>query len=159
MYPVWPIIKVERLIASLQKPEPDIEVVALAYAVAAATLAQIKPEKASQPDAVTAEMLEAQCQRARAKMNPGDPPTITTLRVAFFLHKFYENQTAGGLQSVLYMREALTISQILGLHRESYYVNVYPKEQQIRRRTLWLLFVAERYGYCESHTSMLLHLY
>src|ERR1700744_2444486 len=66
MYPVWPIIKVERLVAALQKPSPDIEVFALAYAVAAATIAQIGPSDASQPGTVTAEMMEARCQYAKA---------------------------------------------------------------------------------------------
>ena len=145
MYPVWPIIDVEQLVASLRKPDPDIEVFTLAYAVAAATIAQIKPDPSSRPDNVTAEMMESRCQHARTKCKKGVPPNITTLRIAFFLHIFYENQIPGGLQSILYMREAITISQMLGLHRESYYANVVPEEQQIRRRTFWLLFVTERY--------------
>jgi hypothetical protein len=143
MYPVWPIIQVERLVASLQKPNPDIEAFALAYAVAAGTIAQIKPAPSSRPDNVTAEMMEARCQHARTKCTK--VPNITTLGIAFFLHIYYENQTPGGLQSILYIREAITISQMLGLHRESYYANVAPEEQQIRRRTFWLLFVTERY--------------
>ena len=145
MYPVWPIIKVERLVASLQKPDLDIEVFALAYAVAAATIAQIKPAPSSRPDNVTAEMMESRCQHARTKCKRSESPNITTLGIAFFLHIYYENQTPGGLRSILYLREAITISQMLGLHRESYYANVAPEEQQIRRRTFWLLFVTERY--------------
>ena len=144
MYPVWPIIKVERLIAALQKTEPDIEVFALAYAVAAATIAQIKTDPSPQPGAVTAQMMEARCQQARARIDPGATPTITTLRVAFFLHAYYENLSPGGLQSVLYLREAITISQMLDLHHESYYARVPVEEQQIRRRTFWLLFITER---------------
>ena len=145
MYPVWPIIKIERLVASLQGPDPDIEVFALAYAVAAATIAQIKPAPSSRPDNVTAEMMESRCQHARRRCNKSAAPNITTLRISFFLHIYYENQLPGGLQSILYLREAITMSQMLGLHRESYYVNVAQAEQQIRRRTFWLLFVTERY--------------
>jgi hypothetical protein len=145
MYPVWPIIKVERLVAALQKPDPDIEVFALAYAVAAATIAQIKPAASSRPDNVTAQMMESRCQHARTRCSKSAAPNITTLRIAFFLHIYYENQMPGGLQSILYLREAITMSQMIGLHRESYYVNVALEEQQIRRRTLWLLFVTERY--------------
>ena len=105
MYPVWPIIKVERLIAALQKPDPDIEVLALAYAVAAATIAQIKPAPSSRPDNVTAEMMELRCQNARTRCNKREAPNITTLRISFFLHIYYENQMPGGLQSILYLRE------------------------------------------------------
>ena len=144
MYAVWPIIKVERLVAALQKPRPDIEVFALAYAVAAATIAQIKPKESSMPGTITAEMMEAQCQYAKAKRDASAPPNLTTVRIAFFLHIYYENQNPGGLQSILYLREAISIAQVLGLHRESYYKNVIREEQQIRRRTLWLLFVTER---------------
>jgi Fungal specific transcription factor domain len=145
MYPVWPIIKVERLVASLQRFQPDsIEVFALAYAVAAATIAQIKTKESSQPGAVTAEMMEAQCQYAKAKSDPTEPPNVTTVRTAFFLHVYYENQAPGGLKSTLYLREAITMAHMMGLHRESYYKNVAVEEQQIRRRTLWLLFVTER---------------
>lgn len=144
MYPVWPIIKVERLVAALQKPQPDIEVFAMAYAVAAATIAQIKPPTNSQPDAATAEFMEAQCQYAKARRDTSQPPNVTTIRIAFFLHVYYENQEPGGLKSILYLREAISIAHVIGLHRESYYTKVEPEEQQIRRRTLWLLFVTER---------------
>jgi hypothetical protein len=144
MYPVWPIIKVERLVAALQKPQPDIEVFAMAYAVAAATIAQIKPASDSNPGAVTAEFMEAQCQYAKARRDASQPPNVTTVRIAFFLHVYYENQEPGGLKSILYLREAISIAHLMGLHRESYYTMVEPEEQQIRRRTLWLLFVTER---------------
>ena len=145
MYPVWPIIKVERLVAALQRPDPDMEVFALAYAVAAATIAQIKPAPSSRPDNVTAEMMESRCQHARTACNKRQAPNITTLRIYFFMHIYYENQTPGCLQSILYLREAITVAQMLGLHRESYYRSVAQEEQQIRRRTFWLLFVTERY--------------
>jgi len=144
MYPVWPIIKVERLVASLQKPEPDIEVFALAYAVAAATIAQIRTTASDKPGAVTAEMMEAQCQYAKVRRNKDQPPDLTTVRIPFFLHIYYENLEPGGLRSITYLREAIAVAHMVGLHRESYYANVQREEQEIRRRTLWLLFVTER---------------
>jgi hypothetical protein len=144
MYPVWPIIKVERLIAALQKPEPDMEMFALAYAVAAATIAQISKNPANQPGATMAHTMEAHCQRARAKGGRGAPPNVNNLRVAFFLHAYHENQVPGGVQSILHLRKAMTICQMLGMHRESYYAKVPVAEQQIRRRIFWLLFITER---------------
>jgi hypothetical protein len=143
-YPVWPIIKVERLVASLQKSQPDIEVFALAYAVAAATIAQIRAKPSEQPGGVTAEMMEAQCLYAKAHRNKDQPPDLTTVRIPFFLHIYYENLEPGGIQSITCLREAIAIAHMIGLHRESYYHNVEPEEQEIRRRTLWLLFVTER---------------
>lgn len=143
-YPIWPVIKVERLVASLQKPQPDIEVFALAYAVAAATIARIKPRQSDQHGGVTAEMMEAQCQYARAKRPAGIPPDLTTVRIPFFLHVYHEELEPGGLQSITSLREAITIAHMMGLHREAYYQGVQPEEQEIRRRTMWLLFVTER---------------
>jgi hypothetical protein len=67
------------------------------------------------------------------------------LRISFFLHVYHENLDAGGINSLLYLREALTIAQIMGLHQESSYIGLSPEEQQFRRRVLWLLFVTERY--------------
>jgi hypothetical protein len=144
MYPVWPIIKVERLVASLQKPDPDIEVLALAYAVAAATIARIKPKQVSENGGVTAKMMESRCQYTKERRNHGVPPDLTTVRIPFFLHIYHEELEPGGLNSIKYLREAIAIAQMIGLHREIYYRDVQPEEQEIRRRTLWLLFVTER---------------
>lgn len=144
MYPIWPIIKVERLVASLQKPEPDIEVFALAYAIAAATIARIGPNQSGQRGGVTAKMMESQCQYAKARRSPEIPPDLTTVRIPFFLHIYYEELEPGGLRSITCLREAIAIAHMIGLHREAYYQGVQPEEQEIRRRTLWLLFVTER---------------
>ena len=143
-YALWPIIKVERLLASLQRPEPDIEVFALAYAVAAATIAQIRLDAAVQAGDVTADMMEAQARFARSRRNVEQPPDLTTVRIPFFLHIYHENIEPGGLKSITYLREAIAVAHMIGLHRESYYIDVEPAEREIRRRTLWLLFVTER---------------
>jgi hypothetical protein len=157
VYPIWPIIKVERLVASLQKPEPDIEVFALAYAVAAATIARIKPSQSEQQGAVTAAMMEAQCQYAKSRRASFLPPDLTTVRIPFFLHVYYEELEPGGLRSITYLREAIAIAHMVGLHRESYYHGVAPEEQEIRRRTLWLLFVTERWVFPRSYSLRLTH--
>lgn len=67
------------------------------------------------------------------------------MRTAFFLHVYHENLAPGGLKSLLYLREAITMAQIMELHRESSYEGLSDDEQQFRRRILWLLFVTERF--------------
>jgi hypothetical protein len=147
MFPVWPVVKVEDVIATLQRNEENVENYALATAVGAATVAQLKLTRASLGgDAVTAEMMEAECQRTRSQGKTGAPVNLTSLRIAFFLHVYHENQEAGGIKSLLYLREAITIGQMMGLHKESSYMALPSEEQQIRRRVLWLLFVTERYA-------------
>lgn len=104
MFPVWPVVRVEEIIARLQRNEEDVENYALATAVGAATVAQLKLTRASLGgDAVTAEMMEAECQRTRSIDKAGAPVNLTTLRIAFFLHVYHENQEAGGIKSLLYL--------------------------------------------------------
>lgn len=147
MFPVWPVVRVEELIASVQTDHDDTADYALATAVGAATIAQLKLERSGiGPDAVTSAMMEAECQRARVLTSVGSRPTITDIRIAFFLHVYHENLEAGGLKSILYLREAITLAQMMSLHRESHYSGLSEEEQQIRRRVLWLLFVTERYS-------------
>ena len=116
---------------------------ALANAVGAATMAQLKLDSPS--DAATASSMEAECQRTKGLDGDGRHASLDTLRIAFFLHVYHENQEAGGIQSLLYLREAITLAQIMGLHRESTYTSLAASEQEIRRRIIWLLFVTERY--------------
>lgn len=144
LYPIWPIIKVERLIASLQSESPDVEVFALAYALAAATASRTQSTDLSISQRNHAQILEEKCQIARARVPPGRPPNLTTVRIAFFLHIYYESVEANSMKSMLYLREAVTIATMIGLHRESYYQEVPTQEREIRRRVLWLLFITER---------------
>lgn len=147
MFPVWPIVRVEEIIARLQRNQEDLENYALATSVAAATVSQLKlMPSSSGGDGVTADMLEAECQRTRLTIDKARAHSLTTLRIAFFLHVYYENQEAGGVKSLLYLREAITLGQLMGLHRESSYMALSSLEQQMRRRVLWLLFVTERYA-------------
>lgn len=47
----------------------------------------------------------------------GAQVNLITLRIAFSLHVYHENQIAGGIKSLLYLREAITIGQIMGYIR------------------------------------------
>jgi hypothetical protein len=127
MFPVWTVVKVEEVIATLQRNEEDIETYALACAVGAATVSQLKLTRAALGgDAITAEMMEAECQRARDIV--GAQVNLTTLRIAFFLHVYHENQIAGGIKSLVYLREVITIGQMMGLHKESSYLTLSSEE-------------------------------
>lgn len=146
LFPIWPILAAEDIIASLQRDGGDEETYTLANAVAAATMAQLKLDSSSHPDAATGSSLEAECRRARSLIKDELSGTLNSLRIAFFLHIYHENQEAGGVKSLLYLREAITLAQIMSLHRETAYSTLSTSEQEIRRRILWLLFVTERYS-------------
>ncbi|KAK2019936.1 fungal-specific transcription factor domain-containing protein [Colletotrichum eremochloae] len=147
LFPVWPIIAVEEIMASLSRDADDLESYVLANAVGAATIAQLKLTTTDNDDPATASSMEAECQRSRMALQEregGLPMNLNWLRTSFFLHVYHENQEPGGAKSLLYLREAITIAQVMGLHKESSYMALPLPEQQMKRRILWLLFVTER---------------
>ncbi|PWY89884.1 hypothetical protein BO70DRAFT_330003 [Aspergillus heteromorphus CBS 117.55] len=153
MYPVWPIVDVETVMSILQQDteEQDHETYALATAVAAATIAQLRLGQNSLPDkSITAETFATECMKARRLCDYRSKLNLNNVRTAFFLHVYYENQQSGASESLLYLREAITLAQMMCLHREASYSSLPPDEQQMRRRVLWLLFVTER-GVCILH--------
>ena len=139
--------------ATLQRDPEDLETYALANAIGAATMAQLKLDRSRHAeinDTVTAHDLEAECRRALRLVEDScggaeaAEPNLNTLRTSFFLHIYHENQRPGGPKSLLYLREAITLAQVMGLHRPSSYPLLPPPEQRMRRRILALLFVTER---------------
>jgi hypothetical protein len=146
MYPVWPIVDVDDLIATLQQDSDnkDHERLALATSIAAATMAQLRLGRSTSDRSVTADILAAECLQARRRFDYRSRVNLDNVRTAFFLHVYYENQQPGGSESVLYLREAITMAQMMYLHREASYASLAAEEQKIRRRVLWLLFVTDR---------------
>lgn len=136
---------VEDVTSILQQNEGDMLTYALANAVGAATMAQLKLD--AMEDNATANSMEAECHRAKSLSCMVQRASLDTLRIAFFLHVYHENLEPGGVASLLYLREAITLAQVMGLHRESTYAALSLPEQETRRRILWLLFVTERYAY------------
>ncbi|PSR80410.1 hypothetical protein BD289DRAFT_440764 [Coniella lustricola] len=91
--------------------------------------------------------MAAECQRAKAALqvsDDGPEMNLNMLRIAFFQHIYHENQSPGGSKSLLFLREAVSIAQIMGLHRQSTYSLLPAEEQQMRANVLWLLFITER---------------
>ncbi|KAI8174855.1 putative sucrose utilization protein SUC1 [Colletotrichum sp. SAR 10_75] len=122
LFPVWPIIAVEEIMASLHRDADDLESYVLANAVGAATISQLKLSTTDSNDPATAGSMEAECQRSRMALQEregGPPMNLNWLRTSFFLHVYHENQQPGGAKSLLYLREAITLAQIMGLHKES----------------------------------------
>ncbi|RAL16961.1 Zn(II)2Cys6 transcription factor [Aspergillus homomorphus CBS 101889] len=153
MYQVWPIVDVENVLSILQQDteEKEHEMYALATAVAAATIAQLRLGQNSPPEkSLSAENFALESMRARRLCDYRSRLNLNNVRTAFFLHVYYENQQSGASESLLYLREAITLAQMMSLHREASYVGLPAEEQQLRRRVLWLLFVTER-GVCILH--------
>ncbi|KKK11853.1 hypothetical protein P175DRAFT_0343013 [Aspergillus ochraceoroseus IBT 24754] len=153
MYPVWPIVDVENILFTLQQDgdNQDYETYALAAAVAAGTIAQLRlGEDCLADQLVSADTFAQECMKARRFCDYRSRVNLNNVRTAFFLHVYYENMESGGSESLLYLREAISLAQMMYLHREASYAAYAPEEQQIRRRVLWLLYITER-GVCILH--------
>lgn len=152
LFPVWPILDTEDVIASLLKDRTDLWTYTLANAVCAAVIVQLKlpfEGRTDDNDPATAASMTAECQRTKlllqdANGDDGPDAGLSMVRIAFFQHIYHENQSPGGTKSLMFLREAITMAQIMGLHRKASYALLAPEEQQMRRRILWLLFVTER---------------
>lgn len=152
LFPVWPILDAEEVIASLLRDSTDLGTYTLANAVCAAVIVQLKlpfEGRTDDNDPATAASMTAECQRTKlllqdANGDDGPDAGLSMVRIAFFQHIYHENQSPGGTKSLMFLREAITIAQIMGLHRKASHVLLAPEEQQMRRRILWLLFVTER---------------
>lgn len=152
LFPVWPILDAEAVIASLLRDPTDLGTYTLANAVCAAVIVQLKlpfEGRTDDNDPATASSMTVECQRTKSLIqdaNGDDGPDagLNMVRIAFFQHIYHENQSPGGTKSLMFLREAVTVAQIMGLHRKASYVLLAPDEQQMRRRILWLLFVTER---------------
>ncbi|KAK9781772.1 hypothetical protein SCAR479_01643 [Seiridium cardinale] len=131
LYPIWPIVNVDELEHGLNSAVPQLRL--LAITIRLATVAQLRLESLA-PEEVPRTSLEDYDSQAN----------LDALRIAFFLHIYHENQSPGGGKSLLFLRQAITISQMMRLEREASYDGLPEAEQQMRRRILWLLFVTER---------------
>ncbi len=145
LYPVWPVIDKDVLLARLQDPF-DIEAYALAAALSAVTIAQLKlPAQGDlQPFADDdGAFLAAESSRARFEMDYLEHPSISIVLTSFFLHVSSANR--GQIRKgAMLLREAVACAQLLRLDKTSYYENLSKSEQQKHLRVIWLLFVTER---------------
>ncbi|RVD87144.1 uncharacterized protein DFL_005387 [Arthrobotrys flagrans] len=154
LYPVWPILKWEPLLAELHARPDDPEIYALATALASAVMGQLQlPQWTQQyldPEThitktiiVSTEHFAAEALRARRLFEWRERPGIYAILTSLFFHVYYENLGKVSASS-LSLREAITFVQIMNLDRESGYHSLSPEDAELRRRLFWLLFVTER---------------
>ncbi|KAF3918147.1 hypothetical protein ABW20_dc0100625 [Dactylellina cionopaga] len=154
LYPIWPILKWESLLADLEARPNDPEIYSLATALASAVMGQLQlPQWTQQyvdPDTqitktiiVSTEHFAAEALRARRLFEWRERPGIFAILTSLFFHVYYENLGKTPASS-LALREAITFVQIMNLDRETGYQGLSPEDAELRRRLFWLLFVTER---------------
>ena len=164
LYPVWPVVDRLLLLKRLGPEMKDPEICALAFAICAATEAQLRLDEDSSEGYVATRGLNhahqpvkhrfgAEAERHRSMYDYRERLSVPGILVPFFLHLYHFKKKRQSTSSLL-LRESLTMCQMLELDKETSYLNLDPDEQQYRRKIFWVLFVTERGRKCLSkHAS------
>lgn len=145
LYPVWPVVNIEDLLYRL-RDSTDIEAYALASAVSAVTIAQLKLSSHESLGRFVGDdgaFMAAESSRARHELDYLEHPSVSVLLSSFFLHVSYANR--GHIRKgAMLLREAITFAQMLGLDKAIHYASLSKIKAQLHLRIIWLLFVTER---------------
>jgi hypothetical protein len=93
---------------------------------------------------VSSNLLLEETLRVRKGYEYLDSPTLNTLCTNFFIFGCYYGMEMHE-KAWYYLREATTIMQMLGMHKEETYAQWDHVESSRRRRLYWLYFMTERY--------------
>lgn len=168
-YEIWPIVSIAQLTSSVSSREDvckldvnheNIQFYALCCALAGALKQHIDcfspMEKMIKiPDNVASVDFISECLRARNFCDYRSNPTIESVLVSFFLHVYYSSAKLN-TSAILYLKEAIAIAELLGLHDDKNYKDK-PREERHRLRNIYyILVVAERFTSLEADFSVLL---
>ncbi|EPE33942.1 Zn2/Cys6 DNA-binding protein [Glarea lozoyensis ATCC 20868] len=165
-YPIMPILEHESVNAALPNIRQSPERYALITSLCAGIVQQ--PEIIASPIATAygsqeipllelpaSEHFIQETVRARQYCNYIDSPTLETVQTSFFL--FAALFCLGKDNSAwFYIREAMTVLQLLRLHEEDTYQNLAEPYATYSRRTFWLLFITERAYALQRHRPLTL---
>ncbi|KAJ5548930.1 hypothetical protein N7513_006164 [Penicillium frequentans] len=153
LYDIWPIADIEHLKQQLKCLKSDPTSHALAAALCAATLAQIRLWLASTPLpedlSVTAEDFVKECLRIRLEHHYYQEPSLNALITSVFLHMYYANRDQI-TPATISLREAITYADLLHICHNSSSDPVNSEQSQLELRCYWILFVTER-TFCIQH--------
>ncbi|KAE8363228.1 hypothetical protein BDV27DRAFT_8940 [Aspergillus caelatus] len=156
MYPVWPVVDTARLRNSLILNVNNLELRALAFAVCAATCAQLQchsdnhaTQGSAEGKCTMADDFAKESDHCRTMYDYRESGTFEAVLVPLFLHFYYGAKKKIPTASLL-LRESVTSCQLQGLDQEDTYQDVPPEDERYRRRAFWLLYVTER-GHAIQH--------
>ncbi|KAL4878847.1 hypothetical protein BJY04DRAFT_220681 [Aspergillus karnatakaensis] len=149
LYTVWPIVSTNLLKARLNDAE-NIESYALAAALCAATLAQLRlpGHTQTQEPFVTSTDFVRECLRMRSAYHP-NAASLESLLTSLFLHMYHANVDQIPLATFA-LRDAITHAHLLNLGSGYLLKTLQPEERQLRLRVYWILLVTER-TFCMQH--------
>ena len=145
LYPIWPVLSPDRLLSNMESDETDFETHSLAAALCAATISQLRlAEHTDSRDSVSSLAFALDAEQLRTQYDYRENGGLPSLLTAFFLHMYYAN--ANKLRTAaLFLREAITCAQTMRLGLSDTLIARESREQTLRLRIYWLLFISEKY--------------
>ncbi|KAG2731326.1 hypothetical protein G9P44_005742 [Scheffersomyces stipitis] len=171
-YGVWPVVSVAYLMSKVVSTpgagfstdfnEDNLSAYSLSCAVSAAIIVQVTFLSSSSakmmnlPEDVKHSTYANEAIRARDAINYRLHPSPETLLTSFFLHAYYINIKGGAPAAIVYLREAISIAQILGLHNSNTFIGKSLAEVHRLRKIYYLLLVTERFICIEDDIPVIL---
>lgn len=147
LYEIWPIVDVEHIKSQLRTRNNDPTTCALAAALCAATLAQIRlwltPDPSPDDLSVSAEDFAKECLRVRLENHNHQQPSLQALVTSIFLHMYYANRDQI-TPATISLREAITYADLMHLCHTPPSNKTQLKQWQMELRCYWILFITER---------------
>ncbi|KAG7666164.1 uncharacterized protein J8A68_000293 [[Candida] subhashii] len=165
-YGIWPVINISNLISKLiatgDFSHMDLEgsiVYTQALSICGAISKQVtfltEHAKLIQ-NGINAELCIKECVRAREEFNHKLKPDVNVMIVSLFLYEYYINTPDGTKLAMLYLREAISIAQILELHDPNTYMTMSIQESHQLRKMYYMLMITERYMCIEDGLPVIL---
>lgn len=141
LYPIWPVVVADMLKAQLRNEDAGTDVRALAAALCAATILQLRLVDDDNPAGSTSEMFIRECLRHRSTVAPSNKISLDSLLASLFLHIYYAN-TGQFHTATFALRDAVTYAHLLRLDNLT---SLLAEERELRVRIFWILYITERY--------------
>jgi hypothetical protein len=148
LYGIWPMLSAESILHTLKSNPDDVQTYTLSMALSAATLSHLDQSVSphdSPSEPLTANSFAQEARRVRGTFDYMEPVTIETVLTSYFLHTFYGKQPSRSQTAAFYIREAISLTQLFGMHREETYTRYSSDDQKVMRKLYFLIFMTERY--------------
>lgn len=169
-YGIWPVLSVAHLVSRIVQLNPSCDSTlntenATSYSLCCAVCAAIQRQLsflttgnpiANAPHNIDASEYAKESIRARNLYDYRLEPSHDNLLISFFLYIYYVNVQGGIRAAILYMKEAISIAQLLGLHDPRTYISRPSAEVHRLRKIYYMLLVTERFMCIEDNVPVCL---
>lgn len=173
-YGYWPVLSVAHLMLTfvdstqmnheghcIQLTQKNAMSYALCCAVCSAIATQVsfvsnKDKVLNVQNVLPASVYAEEARRVRNLFDYSQEPSVLTLLSSFFLYAHYVNNKGRANQAIIYLREAIAISQVLGFHEAGSYEGKTTAEIHRCKKIYYMLLITERFMCFEDGMPVIL---